>query len=349
VRRVGLKAGLALTWSLLAASLLTRPASAQAVLLDGPTTAVLPSITPAFSLHAFGFGTVLPIRVTVQIATTSDFTGGMLLDSTFVTNDTLASIQVVRPLASEARVFWRARVEGTDGRTAESAAVGPRAVPAWLILVSPNSAGGDGFDVRQPLFVWRSARVTPLLGAWRYDVEITASGRPEQGVAGIRDTTWRPATDLQTETPYKWSVRASLDNGTSIMVHSLGTFLVSDQLAPLRTLVYQNFPNPFPSPFAFATCVWFDVAAPGARISLDVTDLRGNLVRTLIPGSDGQRDFTAGKYGRGAPGTGSNCDNRFVWDGTGNDRRTVAAGVYLLRFQSGREAPTFRRMLFLGR
>ena len=122
------------------------------------------------------------------------------------------------------------------------------------------------------------------------------------------------------------------------MLNSSATFLVTDQPVPTRTLLYQNFPNPFPSSVAFATCIWFDVAPPGARVSLDVTDLRGNLVRTLIPGVDGQRDFAPGRYGRGSPGAGSNCDNRFVWDGTGSDGRTVAPGVYLLRFQAGRQA-----------
>jgi len=333
----------------LAFALLAPAGHAQAVLLDGPESQILPSITPTFTLRAFGFAGARPLRATVQIATSSDFASGVLLDSTFVTNDTITIVQVVRPLPGEARVFWRARVEGTDGRSAESARVGPRTVPIWLTLVTPNSPTGDVFDTRQPLFVWRSARVTSLLGAWKYDVLISTSGRPTQSVIGTPDTTYRAAVGLEANTSYRWNVRASLDNGATFVATSAATFLIIDQPLPARTLLYQNFPNPFPSPVAFATCVWFDVAVPGARISLDITDLRGNLVRTLIPGVDGQRDFEAGQYGHGVPGTGSNCDNRFVWDGTGNDRRSVAPGVYLLRFQAGRDAPTFRRMLFLGR
>ena len=333
------------------AALLPSPtaASAQSVVLDGPEGPILPSITPAFTLRAFGFANARPIRVTVQVTTTGDFTNGLLLDSSFVTNDTIALVQVVRPLPSDARVFWRAVVEGADGRSAESARGGPRTVPTWLTLITPNSPTGDVFSTRHPLFIWRGARVTPLLGAWKYDLEITTSGRPEQGVAGIRDTTYRPTVDLQSNTSYRWSVRASLDNGTSIVVNSNATFIIIDQPLPVVTLLYQNFPNPFPSPVAFATCIWFDVAEPGARVALDVIDLRGNLVRTLIPGADGVRDFPAGRYGQGVPGAGSNCNNRFVWDATGNDGRTVAPGVYLLRFQAGREPPSFRRMLFLGR
>jgi hypothetical protein len=324
-------------------------ARAQTVVLEGPAGTTLPSLTPAFTLRASGFGASRPLTVTLQIATVPDFTAGVLVDSTFTTADTVVAIQVTRLLTSEAQVFWRARVSGPDGGSAESVITGPRTVPVWLELIEPNSPAGDIVDSRRPRFVWRSARVTPLLGVWRYAIEVTVDGRAEQGAAGLLDTTYRAETDLQTSTSYKWSIRATLDNGTNVTANSKATFLVTEEPLPLRTLLYQNFPNPFPSPVAFSTCIWFDVASPGARLSLDVTDLRGNLIKTLIPGVDGQRDFQAGRYGRGAPGAGSTCDNRFVWDGTGNDGRSVAAGVYLLRFQSGRGAPTFRRMLFIGR
>jgi hypothetical protein len=180
-------------------------------------------------------------------------------------------------------------------------------------------------------------------------VEVLSQNRPEQAATGVRDSTWRPPTDLQANTPYRWRVRATLPSGVSVQATSVGTFLVKDQPLPAVTLVYPNFPNPFPTATAFSTCIWFDVAEPGARIALDVTDLRGNLVRQLVPGPDGQQDFLPGRYGQGEPGTGSSCSNRFVWDGTGNDGRTVAPGVYLLRFQSGLQRATFRRMLFLGR
>jgi hypothetical protein len=309
----------------------------------------LATLTPSFQVRATGFGASPTLRITMLIATTSDFVGGVVVDSSFVTSDTVVTIQVTHPLPSEAQVFWKARVSATGGATVETPAVGPRLVPAWLTLVYPNSPAGDQVDVRRPLFVWKSARVSPVVGPWKYDVQITSLGRPEQGAAALTDTTWRAIIDLQSNTSYLWSVRAYLPGGAQTQVFSNASFLVKELTLPARTLIYQNFPNPFPSPTAFATCIWFDVAEPGARISLDVTDLRGNLVRTLIPGSDGQRDFQAGQYGRGQPGAGSNCDNRFVWDGTGSDGRTVAAGVYLLRFQAGRQAPTFLRVLFSGR
>lgn len=328
----------------------TAPLRAQTVILEGPPGSALPTATPAFQFTAIGFGSSRPLRVTVQLSTSVDFSGALLLDSTFVSNDTTFTVQITRVLPSEAQVFSRARVQAPNGSLIDSPITGPRVVPRWLTLVSPNSTTGNTVDERRPLFVWKSARITPLAGVWKYEIEITGrGGGTEQGATDLSDTTWRAVSDLQTNTSYGWRVRATLRDGQSIVVNSNATFLVRDQAFPAKTLMYQNFPNPFPSPTSFSTCIWFDVAVPGARITLDVTDLRGNLVRSLIPGTDGQRDFLPGRYGQGLPGAGSNCDNRFVWDGTGNDGRTVAAGVYLLRFQAGRQPPSFRRVLFKGR
>ncbi len=322
----------------------------QTVIVDGPATTVLPSLTPSLVVRALGFGNVRPLRVRVQIATAVDFgTASLVVDSSFTTSDTTMAVQITHALPSEGTVFWRASIQGTSGLVAESSITGPRTVPPWLTLISPSSPSGDIFDVRRPLFVWRSARITPAAGPWSYTVEITNAGRPEQAAAGILDTTFRAATNLQANTSYRWSVRATLPNGNSVRVGSVASFVVIDPPLPTTTILYQNFPNPFPSASAFSTCFWFDLGEPGGEVSLDVLDLRGNVVRTIIPALDGVTRFAAGRYGRGTPGAGSNCDNRFVWDGTASDGRTVAPGVYVARFRSGTGAPTFRRILFNGR
>lgn len=335
---------------MLALTVPNRVIQAQTVLVDGPGMVTLPTPTPAFTVRAIGFGVTRPLRFTLQIATSAMFNGTIVFDSTVVSHDSTVVIQLLQLLPQEAEVYWRAIVLPPTGPAVGSAITGPRTTPTWLTLLSPNSPMGNTLEVRRPTFVWKTAPITPLLGTWTYDLDVyTSIGLTEQSAVNLTDTTWVASSDLQTSASYRWRVRASLENGTTTTVNSAGSFLIKDQPQPLTTLLYQNFPNPFPSAAAFATCIWFDIAPPGARVSLQVTDLRGNLVRTLIPGIDGQRDFAAGRYGQGVPGTGSNCDNRFVWDGTGNDGRTVAAGVYLLRFQAGRNAPTFRRMLFRGR
>lgn len=320
--------------------------AAQTALLEVAGGTVLPSITPLFTARAVGFGAGRPLRYTLTIAGSPDFLSGVLLDSTIVSNDTVLPIQVTRPLPNEATVFLRLRVIGV-GTPIADALIGPRQVPTWLTLVSPN-AGGE-LDTRRPLFVWRSAPVTPLAGPWKYDLEVTVNnGVPYAATVGITDTTFRFDVDLQSDALYRWSVRASLPRGESIRVASKSSFSVMNPALPTATILYNNFPNPFPTASSFATCFWFDLAEPGGRVSLDILDIRGNLVRSLIPGVDGQRDFPPGKYGRAGAGTGTNCDGRFIWDATGNDGRTVAKGVYIARFRAA-GTTTFRNVYFQGR
>ncbi|MCA0376606.1 MAG: hypothetical protein LCH84_13220 [Gemmatimonadetes bacterium] len=341
----GIAALLTTVVSLLGVSLAARPAGAQAVLLDGPSGATFSSVTPSFGFRAIGLGPGRPLLVTLQLSTTLDFTG-VVFDSSFTTPDTVLTIQVTRPLPHEAGLYVRARARAFAGPLVESTVTGPFAVPSWLTLITPNSPTGNSFAIRRPLFVWRSARILPSVGPWRYDLELTSAGRPELAVVGLTDTTFRPTTDLQANTSYRWSVRAWLPSGESIRLPSLGTFVITDPPLPTTTLLFQNFPNPFPSPSVFFTCFWFDVGQQGASLALEVLDARGTLVKTIVP--KGTR-FEAGRYGRGLPGGESNCDNRYTWDGTANDGRVVTPGVYLARFSPDNAAPTFRRIVFKGR
>jgi hypothetical protein len=118
---------------------------------------------------------------------------------------------------------------------------------------------------------------------------------------------------------------------------------------PRTTNLYQNFPNPFPAGGSLNTCVWFDLART-ADVLIQVLDIRGNVVRTLVPSGEIQTRQPAGRYGRltGNVPDGFGCDERFTWDGVASDGRTVPAGVYLLRMRADGTEVT-RRMLFLGR
>lgn len=322
--------------------------AAQSIVLAGPSETLLKTVTPKLQLSVSGLGPARPFQVTLQVSTTPDFVG-IVLDSTFTTPDSVITIQVTRPLPSETVVYLRARVRALAGPAYESAVLGPRTVPAWITLISPNSPTGNSFDTRRPQFRWSSPAITSLVGPWHYDIELQAAGRPEVGVSGLTDTTFRPSVNLQANTSYRWTVRAWLQNGASMKVASLGSFVITDPPLPTTTLLFQNFPNPFPSQSSFNTCFWFDVGEPGATISLDILDIRGNLVRSIIPASDGISKFDAGRYGRGVPGSDSNCDGRFVWDGTATDGRTVAPGIYLARFRASNGTQTFRRIVFRGR
>jgi len=115
---------------------------------------------------------------------------------------------------------------------------------------------------------------------------------------------------------------------------------------PRVTLLYQNFPNPFPTAESATTCVWFDLR-DAADVRLDVYDLRGNHVRSIVPAAEIGGAMPAGRYGRATPGAGSGCDPRFAWDARASDGRTVPAGVYLLRMRAGTIDMT-RKMLYRG-
>lgn len=133
----------------------------------------------------------------------------------------------------------------------------------------------------------------------------------------------------------------------ALLVASGAALRAGAQAAPPVTLLYQNFPNPFPTGGANATCIWFDLRE-AATVRLAVYDLRGRLVRTLIPSSTFSGQLGAGYYGRAGGGpTGSGCDPKFQWDGRGSDGRPVPAGVYLLRLRAGGAWQT-KKMVFRG-
>ena len=120
--------------------------------------------------------------------------------------------------------------------------------------------------------------------------------------------------------------------------------MVQDPAPPRATLLFQNFPNPFPVQGQDFTCVWFDLAAAGS-VELEILDLRGTLVRRFVPGPDFPAILPAGRYGRDA---GSTCDPRLTWDGRTTDGRTVPQGVYVIKLKASGEH-SFRRIVFRGR
>lgn len=135
--------------------------------------------------------------------------------------------------------------------------------------------------------------------------------------------------------------------GALLLTPAIGNAQVSEP--PRITTLYQNFPNPFPAGASLVTCVWFDLAR-SANVLVQVLDVRGNLVRTLVPSPGIPSQLAAGRYGRatGDIPDGFGCDDRLTWDGVASDGRTVPAGVYLLRMRAD-GAEVVRRMLFLGR
>jgi hypothetical protein len=317
------------------------------VSLEGPPPSAdsLRDITPTFTIRTAGFDAAeRPLALTLQIATDAAFTARVV--DTTVEGDS-AVITLARPLPERTTVWWRARARTALGDEVVSAAES-RVVAAWLALVSPNGPNGTTLFTRRPEFVWSSARVAAPPGPWLYDLTIlnVATQQPET-ISGLVDTTYTPPFELESNTSYRWSVRARLAaSGDATSASSLATFVIFDANAPPATLLYQNFPNPFPTGTSATTCVWFDLAAP-SLVSLEIRDLRGNFVRRLIPAPGIDGSLGAGRYGRPA-GSEGGCDPRFTWDGTAQDGTVVPPGVYLVRLRTN-GVQAVKKVLFRGR
>jgi len=92
---------------------------------------------------------------------------------------------------------------------------------------------------------------------------------------------------------------------------------------PERYALYQNRPNPF-NP---TTLIRYDVPATGGYVRLDIYDVAGRLVRTLV--NDLQ---TAG-------------EKRATWDGRDNRGGNVASGVYFYRMKTAAYTKTLKMVL----
>ena len=110
--------------------------------------------------------------------------------------------------------------------------------------------------------------------------------------------------------------------------------VASDTGRPAVTLLYQNFPNPFPTADSRVTCIWFDLNRT-TSVSLTVHDVRGNLVRRLLPNASTPQFLEPGRYGRATSTAEEGCDPILTWDGHANDGSLVPRGVYLIRLQAG--------------
>ena len=308
-----------------------------------PSGGTLTTITPAFS---WTVGTVppsaMPVSYRLRIARDSAFTTPLI--DTIVTVETFDLGQPLKP----GSVFWQVDATAATGVKATTGIVGPIPVPPWATLLTLNNPAGSVTNSAAPTFTWSSPGVSSPPGPLTYDLAVqrVSTGLYDFGVVGLRDTTFTLTQPLELNTTYRWHLVIHAGNDTTL-VRSQGTFLVTDGGLPTATLLYQNFPNPFPAGGRDSTCLWFDVATAGT-VELDIIDLRGNPVRRFIPGKDFPAILDAGRYGRGTSGGAGLCDSRLMWDGRADDGTLLPAGVYLAKLK----APgllVFKRIVFRGR
>ena len=311
-----------------------------------PTGPALASITPDFSWSVDQpppFGT--PISYRLRIARDSALR--------YLVVDTLTaatSYGLRRPLKPGRPLFWQVDATAATGTGATTGVVGPIAVPPWATLTSFSAPGGVNTADAQPTLTWQSPAVSSPPGPLRYDLTVRRAAlqfadAPAFSVAGLSDTVFQLPQPLERDAAYVWSLVVHAGTDTSL-VRSQGVFMVVDGSIPPTTLLYQNFPNPFPAVGRDSTCLWFDLAVP-ALVELAVLDLRGNAVRRFVPGPNFPGILPAGRYGRNGPG-GPTCDARLMWDGRADNGRELPPGVYLYKLRAG-GVIQFRRIVFRGR
>jgi len=312
----------------------------------GPTDSVLATVTPTFDWDVDQPSGLAPDTFRLRVALDTGF-ARLVLD----TLTTASSVALPFGAPSGGRLFWRLDARSPLGISDSTQRQGPVRVPSWATLLTLAAPGGGSTRDSLPTFAWHAPAAAEPPGPFRFDVSVyPASGTPAQAVAlarGLSDTTFRPTRPLEHNLPLRWRVVAHL-GADSAIVTSPGSFIVLDDAVPATTLLFQNFPNPFPNAATgvAGTCIWFDIARTG-EVSLGVFDIRGRLVRRLAPSALVPAVLDPGHYGRppgDVPGT---CDPRFRWDGRDETGAYVRPGVYFYRLS----APGFRdarRIVFLG-
>ncbi|MES2177290.1 MAG: hypothetical protein V4550_05445 [Gemmatimonadota bacterium] len=285
---------------------------------------------PEITVRAGGFPLGTQPRVRLRLSLNASF-GLVVLDSVIAAPE--GRFTVSRLLPENADIFVEASVLNSAGQTMVTQTVLPAGrTGRRLSLLSPNGRTSVTLLSRLPQFAWKSASVTSPPGPWVYELSITNVALQEtRSQLGITDTVFVIPDSLQANTSYRWKVIARLADPRfaldSAVASSESSFIIAPSGAPDATLLYQNFPNPFPNPSSQTTCIWFDLHR-AAQVELTILDLRGNKVKTLIPGQL-PAHLEPGRYGRKVAASG--CDDRLAWDGTADNGRQVPGGVYLVR------------------
>jgi hypothetical protein len=307
-----------------------------------PLASPLSSVTPTFAWSADSVPSfAAPVQYRLRIARDSSL-ANLVLDTTLTDVTSYDLHRALKP----GTIFWRVYATAATGATASTPRIGPLVVPAWATLTTLADSSGSATSDPQPTFTWTSPGVLSPPGPFNYDLRITraATGVADFVAAGVPTQSYALPQPLQRNVVYNWSLLVHAQSETTL-VKSPGTFIVLDPSLPGATVLYQNFPNPFPAGGKTETCFWFDLAQP-ALVQLEILDLRGNPVRRYIPGPDFTTLLPAGRYGRG-PAGGPECDPHLTWDGRAQDGHFVPAGVYLFKLKAA-GVILFKRVVFLG-
>jgi hypothetical protein len=318
----------------------TYPQGVKLVSPVHPLTSITPDVVwSAPDIPAFA----QPVRYHLRVARDTAL-AAIVLDTTL--SDT--SVALAAAQHSGLGLFAEVSAVSADSARARARSSAVLLTPAWVTLETLNDPAGATIREFRPEFRWASPDVAAPPGPFVYDLVIVRAngGQVELEVKDLTTTSYVPGFDLERNTPYRWRVTARLGDEEET-TESSSTFVIVDDSVPPVTTLFQNFPNPFPQGAAQpTTCIWFDLSVPGYA-TLDILDVRGLLVRSLIPTTGLGPFLQAGRYGRPPPG-GTGCDPRLSWDGTATNGSTVPAGIYLAKLTTP-AGTFFKRIVFRGR
>ena len=253
-----------------------------------------------------------------------------------------------RAFAPGTRFWWRVVARTQDGFEHATAPSGPFTVPKWVRLDTLADASPMHIETARPTLRWSALPAPAPIGPLRYDVQILSArdGEVVQEVPNLRTDTVTLPVPLAYNHPYLWRVIARSPLGVADTAESVAPFVVTSRVSPPATLLHQNFPNPFPRPELgqSRTRIWFDLDRQ-SRVELTIYDLRGHVVRRLIPDRGcGPVVLPPGLYGREGEGEIPCVQTR--WDGRDDSGRLMPRGVYIVRLSAAGQQFT-RRILFL--
>ncbi len=298
---------------------------------QGQLTSLAPQVRwNAPTLHPLG----LPVTFRLEFSEDSTFQQTLLTDSVVGT----FARRLQAPLPSRTSLFWRVEAVSSQGIRRSSQVEGPVNVPPWLRLDVLNDPSGTEVADPQPEFRWTAVELLGPAGPFMFELQVLLDREGEviQSYSGLEEERLTLEEPLPFNVPLRWRVIAEARTGAVDTVTSPGPFVVTGGENPPVTILYQNFPNPFPNiaEGIFETRIWFDLAEP-SRVRLAVFDMRGRLVRSLIPVRGcGPVELPPGLYGREEGVPQDRCTS-FSWDGRDDGGQRVSSGVYLLRLEAG--------------
>jgi hypothetical protein len=308
-----------------------QPLPIQDVGPDGRVTSLTPQVQwNAPTLHPLG----LPVTFHLEFAEDSVFENVLLHDSVVGT----FARRLQEPLPPRSRLFWRVEARSVQGVRTATPPQGPLEVPSWVTLDVLNDPGGSQLSDATPEFRWTSLELPGPAGPFTFAVQVLSDREGEivQSHGNLQSDRFQIQDPLPFNVPLLWRVIAEARGGGVDTVTSGGPFVISGTDSPPVTILHQNFPNPFPNRDlgALEIRIWFDLAA-SSTVQLNVFDLRGRLVRRLIPAPGcGPVEMEPGLYGREEGDSGDPCVHH-SWDGRDDRGEEVTPGVYLLRFRAG--------------